>query len=85
MSYLNLHHMSCYDSQGGDDVLPNIVVLIADDLGFNDVSWHNSLVKTPHLESLARAGVILEQHYSQPVCSPTRAALLTGRSVLLFY
>ena len=58
---------------------PNIVIIVADDLGYNDVSWHNEIVKTPNLEELARAGVLLEQHYSQPVCTPTRAALLTGR------
>ena len=46
-------------------MLPNIIVLIADDLGYNDVSWHNNKVKTPYLESLARNGVLLEQHYSQ--------------------
>jgi len=58
---------------------PNIVIIVADDLGYNDVSWHNPVVKTPHLEELAREGVLLEQHYSQPICTPTRAALLSGR------
>ena len=58
---------------------PNIVIILADDLGFNDVSWHNPIIKTPHLEELARNGILLEQHYSQPLCTPTRAALLTGR------
>ena len=58
---------------------PNIVIIVADDLGYNDVSWHNPVVKTPHLEELARDGVLLEQHYSQPICTPTRAALLSGR------
>jgi len=58
---------------------PNIVLMVADDLGWNDVSWHNPVVKTPHLEALARDGVLLEQHYSQPICSPTRGALLSGR------
>ena len=58
---------------------PNIVIIVADDLGYNDVSWHNPVVKTPHLEELARDGVLLEHHYSQPICTPTRAALLSGR------
>ena len=58
---------------------PNIVVLVADDQGFNDVSWHNPAVLTPHLAGLASQGVTLEQHYSHYVCSPTRGALLTGR------
>jgi len=58
---------------------PNIVVIVADDLGYNDVSWHNDFVITPHLAQLAAEGVTLEQHYSQPICTPTRGALLTGR------
>merc|ERR1719320_1055107 len=58
---------------------PNIVILLADDLGYHDVSWHNSKVLMPNLHTLAQAGVILDQHYSQPPCSPSRGALLTGR------
>jgi len=58
---------------------PNIVVILADDLGYNDVSWHNEAVISPHLDKLATEGIILEQHYSQPTCSPTRGALLTGK------
>ncbi|ROT79267.1 hypothetical protein C7M84_001989 [Penaeus vannamei] len=57
---------------------PHIVLIVADDLGWNDVSWHNPQVVTPHLEDLARR-VILEQSYVQPICTPTRSALLTGR------
>ncbi|XP_070001050.1 arylsulfatase B [Penaeus vannamei] len=58
---------------------PHIVLIVADDLGWNDVSWHNPQVVTPHLENLAKGGVILEQSYVQPICTPTRSALLTGR------
>ncbi len=58
---------------------PNIILIVADDLGYNDVSWHNPDIQTPHLEKLARAGVILEQSYVQPICTPTRSALMTGR------
>ena len=58
---------------------PHIIVLLADDLGYNDVSWHNQHVLMPHLHDLATSGIILEQHYSQAVCSPTRGAFLTGR------
>merc|ERR1712215_152480 len=58
---------------------PNIIVILADDLGYNDVSWHNPAVLTPNLARLASEGVTLEQHYSQPICSPTRGALLTGK------
>lgn len=58
---------------------PNILFLLADDLGSYDVSWRGSEIKTPNLDSLAFGGARLEQFYVQPVCSPTRAALLTGR------
>ncbi|XP_063601652.1 arylsulfatase B-like [Penaeus indicus] len=58
---------------------PHLVLIVADDLGWNDVSWHNPQVVTPHLQNLAQTGVILEQSYVQPICTPTRSALLTGR------
>ena len=47
-------------------------------LGYNDVSWHNRDIKSPNLDSLARNGIILENYYVQPICTPTRAALMTG-------
>ena len=47
-------------------------------LGFNDVGYHNVDIKTPNIDQLARSGVILEQNYVNSVCTPTRAALLTG-------
>ncbi|HEY1064869.1 MAG TPA: arylsulfatase, partial [Pirellulales bacterium] len=58
---------------------PNIVVILADDLGSYDVGWRGSEIKTPNLDKLANAGAKLDQFYVQPVCSPTRAALMTGR------
>jgi arylsulfatase A-like enzyme len=59
---------------------PNVLVLIADDLGWRDVGYHGSDVRTPNLDRLARAGVRLERHYVCPTCSPTRAGLLTSRN-----
>src|SRR5262245_48436391 len=59
---------------------PNIVFILADDLGRADVGFNGGKeIKTPHLDELAASGARLEQFYAQPVCSPTRAALLTGR------
>ncbi|MCX7887521.1 MAG: sulfatase-like hydrolase/transferase [Verrucomicrobiae bacterium] len=58
---------------------PNIVFIIADDLGWADVAFHGGNVPTPNLDRLAREGVELAQHYVSPVCTPTRVALLTGR------
>jgi arylsulfatase A-like enzyme len=59
--------------------LPNFVLFLADDLGWADVPWHGSKYRLPQLEQLAREGARLETHYVHPMCSPTRAALLTGR------
>ncbi len=61
---------------------PNIVFFVADDLGWRDVGYHDSEIRTPTIDRLADEGLRLERFYSQPVCSPTRAALLTGRSTL---
>mgnify|MGYP002623891896 FL=1 len=58
---------------------PHIVLMLADDLGWGDVGYQGSKIKTPHIDKLAAAGVRLNQFYAQPVCSPTRGALMTGR------
>ena len=58
---------------------PNIVFMMADDLGWGDVAFHGGTAPTPHLDQLVREGVELTQHYVAPVCSPTRSALLSGR------
>jgi arylsulfatase A-like enzyme len=58
---------------------PHIVLLLADDLGWNDVGYHGSEIRTPRIDRLVREGVRLDQFYATPLCSATRAALLTGR------
>ncbi len=59
---------------------PNIVFFLADDLGYMDCGFSGGKdIKTPNLDKLALAGAVLESFYVQPVCSPTRAALMTGR------
>jgi arylsulfatase A-like enzyme len=59
---------------------PNIVFFLVDDLGYADCGFNGGQdIRTPNIDRLAREGAILESHYVQPVCSPTRAALLTGR------
>jgi arylsulfatase A-like enzyme len=63
----------------GDEARPNILLIVADDLGWSDVGWHGGFCKTPHLDQLVREGVELDQHYVQPVCTPTRTALMSGR------
>jgi arylsulfatase A-like enzyme len=63
---------------------PNIIFIIADDLGWGDVAFHGGNVPTPNLDKLAAGSVELTQHYVYPVCSPTRAALLSGRYATRF-
>jgi arylsulfatase A-like enzyme len=59
---------------------PNIVFFLIDDLGRTDVGFMGCQdIHTPHIDKLALGGAILDAHYVQPVCSPTRAALMTGR------
>jgi arylsulfatase A-like enzyme len=62
---------------------PHLVVILADDLGAGDVEWTglaSDPLPTPRLSELARTGVVLEQFRTAPLCTPSRAALLTGRS-----
>ena len=58
---------------------PNILLIVADDLGWSDVGWHQGYAKTPNMDRLVAEGVELDQHYVQPVCTPTRTALMSGR------
>lgn len=62
------------------DRKPHIVHIVADDLGWQDVGFNGCKdIKTPHLDALAAGGAKFTQFYVQPMCTPTRAALLTGR------
>ena len=61
---------------------PNILIILADDLGWNDVSYHGSEIKTPYIDKLISSGVELDRFYVQPTCSPTRAELMTGKSAM---
>lgn len=58
---------------------PNIIIILADDLGWGDVGYHGSDIRTPNIDRLAKEGIKLNRYYVAAVCSPTRAGLLTGR------
>jgi len=58
---------------------PHVIFFLIDDLGYNDVSWHNSEVLTPYIDSLVAEGIILDMDYSQSACSPSRGSLMTGK------
>ena len=67
------------DGSTGDAKPPHILLILVDDLGWRDVGYHGSVIKTPNIDKLASQGLTLEDYYVQPVCTPTRAALLTGK------
>ncbi|XP_022805641.1 arylsulfatase B-like [Stylophora pistillata] len=59
---------------------PHIVMIVADDLGWDDVGFHgSSQIPTPHMDELANTGVILNSYYVSPICTPTRASFMTGK------
>ncbi len=66
------------------DKKPNILYIVSDDQGWKDVGYHGSDIKTPHIDQLAATGARLEQFYAQPMCTPTRACLMTGRYPLRY-
>lgn len=64
---------------GAAESPPNVLFIVADDLGWADVGFHGSKITTPNIDKLCAEGVELTQHYVQPMCTPTRVGLLTGR------
>jgi len=58
---------------------PNVIIILADDLGWADVGFHGSPIETPAIDRIAREGVELGALYTAPVCTPTRVMLMTGR------
>ncbi|PVD28419.1 hypothetical protein C0Q70_11006 [Pomacea canaliculata] len=70
---------SCPESGCEVPKKPHIVFVLADDYGYHDVGYHGSRIKTPNLDRLAAEGVKLERYYVQPMCSPSRTQLMSGR------
>jgi arylsulfatase A-like enzyme len=88
-SHLKLQTLGCLilvlafiagSAVAAEDKRPNIVLILTDDQGFGDLGCHGNLkIQTPHLDALARQSVEMKYFYVCPVCSPTRASLMTGR------
>lgn len=74
ITLLSARHLEAIELQK-----PNIIFMMADDLGWADVDFHGGNVPTPNLDRMRCSGVELRQHCVAPVCSPTRAGLMTGR------
>jgi arylsulfatase A-like enzyme len=68
----------------GQETKPNIVIILADDLGNADLGYRGSDIKTPNFDKLANEGVRLESFYGMPVCTPARAELMTGRYAMRY-
>ncbi|CAG2162866.1 unnamed protein product [Oppiella nova] len=66
------------EGQTEPPVRPNIIILVADDLGWGDVGYHSDQMLTPNIDTLAANGILLNNYYTSPVCSPSRGALLTS-------
>ena len=58
---------------------PNVLIIVADDLGWNDIGLHNPLFQTPNIDGLLKESLKLENYYVNPICTPTRSVLLSGR------
>jgi arylsulfatase A-like enzyme len=71
-------------SPAGADTKPNIVIVLADDLGNADLGYRGSDIRTPNIDKLANDGVRLESFYGMPVCTPARAELMTGRYAMRY-
>ncbi len=63
---------------------PHILLMVSDDMGWQDVGYHGGPVDTPSIDRLVEEGMELDRFYVHPICSPTRAALMTGRSPARF-
>lgn len=71
----------CFFSQAINAQQPNVIIILADDLGWNNVSCYgNKYLKTPNIDRIAEEGVKFTQAYVTPQCTPTRASLMTGQS-----
>ena len=70
--------LSVFASAAGKQDLPNVILINIDDLGYADISPFGGKTPTPNLERMAREGMKLTSHYAAPVCSPSRAAMMTG-------
>ena len=67
---------------GSEEKKPNVIIFLVDDLGWADISLRGAPIDTPAIDSLFEEGLTLDRFYTTPICSPTRAALMTGRDPL---
>jgi len=68
------------DENEGQQAQPNILLIVADDMGYADLGVFGSAIRTPRIDGLARQGVVFSQFHTAPMCSPTRSMLLSGNN-----
>jgi len=78
LAMLLLVLVACGGEAAPETQRPNILLILADDLGYSDLGVYGSEIETPNLDALARGGLRFTQFYAAPVCSPSRAMLMTG-------
>ncbi|OAF69080.1 hypothetical protein A3Q56_03173 [Intoshia linei] len=74
----SLHNTMPLDKKDAGGNQPNIIIILADDLGYNDVGYHNPDVITPTIDKLVKKGIKLDNHYALPLCTPSRYAIMSG-------
>lgn len=79
MSLLSLRHIPTFANDAGQNRRPNIVIIMADDMGFSDIGCFGGEIQTPNLDKLAANGLRFTQFYNCARCCPTRASLMTGQ------
>ena len=77
VALLAIGSFACTESEA--PARPNVLIVVADDLGWGDIGYHGSEIRTPRIDRLASESVRLERFYAQPLCTPTRAQLMTGK------
>ncbi|MEM6964981.1 MAG: arylsulfatase [Bacteroidota bacterium] len=80
-----LHFFTFFSFYAQEDVNktpPNVILIVVDDMGWNDVSYHGSEIQTPTIDQLAAEGVELNRFYAHSTCTPTRSSLMTGKTSL---
>ncbi len=84
LSFLSLAVWGCPSDPPRTNSHPNVVIFLADDLGMGDVGYLGSEIPTPHIDRLANNGLVFHRFYTEPYCTPSRAALLTGRNPIRY-
>ena len=77
MAFIGVSAKSSF-AQPGPDVRPNILLIVADDLGYADLGCYGGEIKTPNIDALSTNGILFTRFHTSPLCAPTRSMLLSG-------